>query len=59
MQLLKKLHEQGLTIIVVTHESGVAYQAEKIVHIRDGQIERVELNDGSVNSPFGVNGVMK
>ena len=59
MQLLRKLHEQGLTIIVVTHESGVAYQAEKIVHIRDGQIERVEVNDGSVNSPFGVNGVMK
>lgn len=47
MQLLKKLHEQGMTIIVVTHESGVAYQAEKIVHIKDGQIENVELNDGS------------
>ncbi len=58
MQLLKKLHEQGMTIIVVTHESGVAYQAEKIVHIKDGQIENVELNDGSKKSPFGVNGVM-
>lgn len=59
MQLLKKLHEQGMTIIVVTHESGVAYQAEKIVHIKDGQIENVELNDGSKKSPFGMNGVMK
>ena len=59
MQLMKKLHEQGMTIIVVTHESGVAYQAEKIVHIKDGQIENVELNDGSKKSPFGVNGVMK
>lgn len=59
MQLLKKLHEQGMTIIVVTHESGVAYQTEKIVHIKDGQIENVELNDGSKKSPFGVNGVMK
>ena len=59
MQLLKTLHEQGMTIIVVTHESGVAYQAEKIVHIKDGQIENVELNDGSKKSPFGVNGVMK
>ena len=59
MQLLKKLHEQGMTIIVVTHESGVAYPAEKIVHIKDGQIENVELNDGSKKSPFGVNGVMK
>jgi len=59
MQLLKKLHEQGLTIIVVTHESGVAYQAEKIVHIKDGQIESIEVNDGSVDSPFGKNGIMK
>ncbi len=59
MQLLKQLHEQGMTIIVVTHESGVAYQAEKIVHIKDGQIESVEVNDGSAHTPFGVNGVMK
>jgi putative ABC transport system ATP-binding protein len=58
MQLLKKLHEQGMTIIVVTHESGVAYQAEKIVHIKDGQIENIEVNDGSKDSPFGAN-VMK
>ena len=59
MQLLKKLHEQGMTIVVVTHESGVAYQAEKIVHIKDGQIESIEVNDGSAHTPFGVNGVMK
>jgi len=59
MQLLKILHEQGMTIIVVTHEQGVAYQAEKIVHIKDGQIESIEVNDGSKGSLFGVNGVMK
>ena len=59
MQLLRKLHDQGMTIVVVTHESGVAYQAEKIVHIKDGQIERIEVNDGSKDSPFGMNGVMK
>ena len=59
MQLLRVLHEQGMTIVVVTHESGVAYQAEKIVHIKDGQIESIEVNDGSVDSPFGANGVMK
>ena len=59
MQLLKRLHEQGMTIIVVTHESGVAYQAENIVHIKDGQIESIEVNDGSNASPFGKNGVMK
>ena len=59
MQLLRELHKQGMTIVVVTHESGVAYQAEKIVHIKDGQIESIEVNDGSNASPFGKNGVMK
>lgn len=59
MQMLRQLHEQGMTIVVVTHESGVAYQAEKIVHIKDGVIESIEVNDGSVASPFGKNGVMK
>jgi hypothetical protein len=37
----------------------VAYQAEKIVHIKDGQIESIEVNDGSAHTPFGVDGVMK
>ena len=59
MQLLRDLHKQGMTIVVVTHESGVAYQSEKIVHIKDGQIESIEVNDGTKNSPFGMNGVMK
>jgi putative ABC transport system ATP-binding protein len=59
MQLLRELHKQGMTIVVVTHESGVAYQAEKIVHIKDGQIESIEVNDGTNDSPFGMNGVMK
>ena len=40
MQILKGLHQQGLTIVVVTHESGVAYQTEKIIHIKDGIIEK-------------------
>ena len=44
MQILKDLHRQGLTIVVVTHDSGVAHQAEKIVHIMDGNIERIEEN---------------
>lgn len=42
MELLKDLHRQGMTIIMVTHENDVAHQAEKIVHIKDGQIERIE-----------------
>lgn len=59
MQILRDLHRQGLTIVVVTHESGVAYQTEKIVHIKDGLIERIEENLDPNGTPFGLNTVMK
>jgi putative ABC transport system ATP-binding protein len=59
MEILKDLHRQGLTIVVVTHESGVAYQTEKSVHIKDGVIERVEENLNPDNNPFGTKTQMK
>jgi putative ABC transport system ATP-binding protein len=46
MNLLTKLNkEDGMTIIVVTHESGVANQADKIIHIKDGVIGKIEENE--------------
>ena len=45
MQLLKQLNqEEGLTIIVVTHEGGVANETDKIIHIKDGIIGEIEEN---------------
>ena len=45
MQLLKQLNrEEGITIIVVTHESGVANETNKIIHIKDGIIGQIEEN---------------
>ena len=60
MQLLKKLNEEEhKTIVVVTHESGVANETNKIVHITDGLIGKIEENLDHHASPFGINGVMK
>ncbi len=60
MNILKELHDkEGLTIVVVTHESGVANQTNKIIHIKDGIIGHIEDNINHNASPFGTNGYMK
>ncbi len=60
MQLLKKLNaEDHKTIVVVTHENGVANETNKIVHIKDGIIGKIEDNFDHHASPFGIDGVMK
>lgn len=38
MALLKDLHQQGQTIVMVTHEDDIAEHAERVVMMRDGQI---------------------
>ena len=60
MQLLSRLNrEEGVTIIVVTHESGVANCTDKIIHIKDGVIGQIEDNRAHRASQFGANTIMK
>ena len=40
MNLFEKLYEQGNTIVLVTHEHDIAMHAHRIIHIRDGKVER-------------------
>jgi putative ABC transport system ATP-binding protein len=42
MDLFERLHAEGNTIIVVTHEPDIAKRAHRILSIRDGQIEKDE-----------------
>jgi putative ABC transport system ATP-binding protein len=46
MNLFHKLHAGGNTIIVVTHDSDIASQTQRIIHLLDGKIEREERKGG-------------
>ena len=54
MSLLKELNStENMTILVVTHEAGVANETNKIVHIKDGLIGEIEENlDHHANRGF-------
>jgi putative ABC transport system ATP-binding protein len=42
MALFDRLHQAGNTIVLVTHEHDIAMHAHRVVHIRDGNIEKDE-----------------
>lgn len=42
MALFERLHQEGNTIVLVTHESDIAAHAHRVIHIRDGKVERDE-----------------
>ena len=42
LELFEELYDAGNTILLVTHERPVAEHADRIVHLRDGQVEAIE-----------------
>jgi putative ABC transport system ATP-binding protein len=40
MGVFERLHAGGNTIVLVTHESDIAAHAHRVIHIRDGQVEK-------------------
>ena len=43
MDMFCELHEQGNTIVLITHDNDVARQAKRVIHIRDGKLSEVTL----------------
>jgi putative ABC transport system ATP-binding protein len=39
LHLFRKLHDQGNTIILVTHDKEIADQTQRVIYLRDGRIE--------------------
>lgn len=52
LEILKDLHAKGHTIVLVTHDSNIAAQAQRVIEIRDGQIIKdsgAPLNSQNLN----------
>lgn len=44
MDILGKIHDDGNTVIIVTHEEDISEYAHRVVRLKDGQIEWDKLN---------------
>lgn len=44
LRILKKMHKTGRTVILITHDNGIAAQARRVVRIMDGKIESDMIN---------------
>ena len=50
LDLLDELHAQGKTVVVVTHDPHVAERAGRVVRMRDGRVERIDVNPPRVRA---------
>ena len=44
LEILQKMHKTGRTVILITHDNGIAAQARRVVRIMDGKIESDTIN---------------
>lgn len=45
LEILKNMHRSGKTVILITHDNGIAAQARRVVRIMDGKIESDTINE--------------
>ena len=43
IEMLRELHEQGNTVVLITHDDNIARQAKRSIHILDGRVSEVQL----------------
>ena len=59
MQIMKDLHKEGRTVILITHDNEIAAQADRVIKIKDGQIESdsaVQLGEETLGERFEAEG---
>ena len=56
MELFTKLHQEGATVVLVTHEEDIAAFAHRVIRFSDGQIQSDKLNASGVTSEDGKGG---
>ena len=56
MELFTKLHQEGATVVLVTHEEDIAAFAHRVIRFSDGQIQSDKLNVARVVSGNGKGG---
>ncbi len=49
MRILHELHEEGRTVILITHDNGIAAEAERVIRIQDGKIVEDYKNEDRMN----------
>jgi putative ABC transport system ATP-binding protein len=50
LSIFERLHDEGKTIILITHEDNVAAHAERVVRLSDGQVISDELNSAPLSA---------
>ena len=47
--ILRLNREQGMTVILITHNSAIAPMADRVIHIKNGKVHKIVENENPVS----------